>query len=156
MTKARASSKLLTALLAGFGLLAVAQLVPYGHNHSNPPVSAEPKWDSPETRALSARACFDCHSNEVRWPWYSKVAPVSWLVQHDVDEGRSVLNFSEWDRTYKEAHDAVETVVEGEMPLKTYVLMHPEARLTGTQKDALVRGLAKTIGGSAEKERGED
>ena len=61
--------------------------VPYGRDHVNPPVGAEPSWDSPETRALARQACFDCHSNETEWPAYSTVAPVSWLIQHDVSEG---------------------------------------------------------------------
>ena len=64
-----------------FGLI---QLVPV--QRTNPPVVAEPPWDSPETRALAVRACFDCHSNETVWPWYAYVAPVSWLVAHDTDE----------------------------------------------------------------------
>ncbi len=84
------------------GLIAI-QLVPYGRNHTNPPVQSEPNWDSPETRALAERACFECHSNETAWPWYSNIAPVSWLVQHDVDEGREKLNFSEWSTAVKKA-----------------------------------------------------
>jgi hypothetical protein len=79
-----------------FGLI---QLVPYGRDHTNPPVVAEPAWDSPQTRALAVRACFDCHSNETVWPWYSNVAPASWLVQRDVDDGRRRLNWSEWSST---------------------------------------------------------
>ncbi len=71
------------------------QFVPYGGDHVNPPVGAEPIWDSPGTRTLAKQACFDCHSNETVWPAYSRVAPVSWLIQHDVAEGRAVLNFSE-------------------------------------------------------------
>ena len=79
-------------------LLAVLiQLIPYGHDHSNPPVMEEPTWDSPQTRAIVKRACFDCHSNETVWPWYSNIAPASWLVYRDVSEGREHLNFSEWD-----------------------------------------------------------
>src|SRR4051812_44101919 len=77
-------------------LLLVMQLVPYGHTHSNPPVLQEPSWDSPHSRELAVRACFDCHSNETRWPWYANVAPFSWTMQRDVDAGRSTLNFSEW------------------------------------------------------------
>ncbi|MRR33844.1 hypothetical protein EG829_03970, partial [bacterium] len=60
------------------------QAVPYGRNHDNPPVVREPNWDSPETRGLAKRVCFDCHSNETVWPWYTWVAPVSWLVYRDV------------------------------------------------------------------------
>src|SRR6478736_5462202 len=91
---------------AGLGLLLAVvaiQLVPYGPSRVNPAVAGEPAWDSPATRALAKQACFDCHSNETEWPAYSSVAPVSWLVQHDVDEGRAVLNFSEWTRPQKEA-----------------------------------------------------
>src|SRR5574340_945670 len=73
-------------VLAGFLLI---QLVPYGRNHTNPPVTGEPRWDSPQTRALAARACFDCHSNETKWRWYSNIAPISWLIQRDVDSGRA-------------------------------------------------------------------
>jgi mono/diheme cytochrome c family protein len=75
----------LTGLLV---LVAAAQLVPYGRDHDNPPVAAEPTWDTPTTRELARRACFDCHSNETQWPWYSNIAPLSWLIQRDVEEGR--------------------------------------------------------------------
>jgi mono/diheme cytochrome c family protein len=128
------------------------QLVPYGRNHTNPPKIAEPPWDSPETRALARRACFDCHSNETQWPAYASVAPASWLVQRDVDAGRAALNFSEWQRPQKEAHEAAEKVQEGEMPLAVYTMMHPEARLTATERSALAQGLAKTLQG-ARRER---
>ena len=69
-----------------------------------------------QTRALAQRACFDCHSNETKWPWYSTIAPVSWLVQRDVEEGRRGLNFSEWGRPHKEANEAASSVEKGEMP----------------------------------------
>ena len=74
-------------------VLVAIQLVPYGRRHTNPPVTQEPGWDQPRTRALVARACFDCHSNETAWPWYAHMAPLSWLVQRDVDEGRRALNY---------------------------------------------------------------
>ena len=72
-------------LVLGVIVFAAIQLVPFGHDHTNPPVVAEPAWDSPETRAFAVTACFDCHSNQTVWPWYSNIAPVSWLVQRDVD-----------------------------------------------------------------------
>src|SRR5437764_214194 len=84
---------LVVLALVLFGLM---QLVPTGISYTNPPVVSEPNWDSPQTRALAQRACFDCHSNETTWPWYSHVAPVSWLLARDVIEGRSRLNFSTW------------------------------------------------------------
>jgi hypothetical protein len=128
------------------GLLAVAQAVPYGRSHDNPPVLAEPQWDSPRTRELAVRACFDCHSNETTWPWYSNVAPVSWLVQSDVDEGRDRLNFSEWNRP-QEGSEAAEIVQEGEMPPFQYKILHGSARLSDREKAELVAGLRATFGG---------
>ncbi len=133
----------LLALVGGFLLI---QLVPYGRDHENPPVVAEPAWDSAETRDLAARACFDCHSNETVWPWYSSVAPLSWLVQNDVDEGREHLNFSEWNRR-QEADEAAETVREGSMPPNYYTIIHPDARLTDAELTQLVNGLTATFGG---------
>ncbi|MBM4782697.1 MAG: heme-binding domain-containing protein [Archangiaceae bacterium] len=126
--------KILGALV---GVFVVMQLVPYGRDHTNPPVKAEPQWTSPEVRALAVRACFDCHSNETKWPGYSNVAPVSWLVQHHVDEGRHELNFSEFDRPQKHAKDAEEELREGEMPMGGYVAMHGEAKLTDAEKKQL-------------------
>lgn len=132
-------------LLGLVGALVVSQLVPYGRNHENPAVVAEPQWDSARTRELAVRACFDCHSNETQWPWYSNVAPISWLVQSDVDEGRGELNFSEWNRS-QDADEAAETVREGEMPPRSYLLTHPDARLTDAQLTELADGLARTLG----------
>jgi hypothetical protein len=122
------------------------QFVPYGRHRVNPPVGAEPAWDSPATRVLANRACFDCHSNETEWPAYSKIAPVSWLIQHDVSEGRAVLNFSEWQRPQEEAKEAAEEVLEGEMPLRMYQLMHAHARLSVSDRERLARGLERTLG----------
>lgn len=124
-------------------LFVLIQLVPYGRAHTNPPVRQELAWDSAQTRELAARACFDCHSNETRWPWYSNVAPVSWLVQRDVDAGRTKLNFSEWGRRQKEAEESVKTVRKGEMPPWYY----PWARLSAEERQALIRGLTTSVGG---------
>lgn len=127
-------------------LLLAMQLVPYGRSRTLPDHRVEPQWDSPLTRELVVRACFDCHSNEVQWPWYSHIAPVSWLVFRDVMEGRAALNFSEWDRRQEEADEAVETVQENSMPPWFYLLPHPEARLDDMEKAALIRGLEATLG----------
>jgi Haem-binding domain len=78
-----------TGGLTVLGAVVLMQLVPYGHNRVNPPIVSEPAWDSPATRRLVRRACFDCHSNETAWPAYSQIAPVFWLVQHDVNEGQA-------------------------------------------------------------------
>ncbi len=139
----RLSVRILLGLAA---LLVLIQLVPYGRDHTNPPTRAEPAWDSPETRALVERACFDCHSNETRWPWYSHVAPVSWLLQRHVHHGREHLNFQEFDRPQDDAHEAAGEVKEGEMPMWSYLLLHGEAELPEAEKQALIRGLEATFG----------
>lgn len=127
-------------------VFAVIQLVPYGHSHANPPVTKEAPWDSPQTRDLFHRACFDCHSNETVWPWYSNVAPVSWLVQHDVDGGRRHLNFTGWDRPQRNSDHIAEQVNGGDMPPWYYLPMHPPARLSAAEKQALVTGAEKSFG----------
>lgn len=139
----------LEALLVLIALFGLTQLIPYGRDHSNPPVTLEPKWDSARTRALAKRACFDCHSNLTTWPWYSQVAPVSWLVQRDVDGGRSQFNFSEWDRPQDVgAGDIAETIRGGSMPPWYYAILHSNAKLSGAEKDALIRGLGATLAAS--------
>ncbi len=136
--------KFLKRVLIGLALLLVLiQLVPYGRAHTNPPVTREPAWDSPRTRALAVRACFDCHSNETKWPWYSHVAPMSWLAQHDVDDGREHLNFSEWDKPQKDADEAAEELGEGKMPPWFYLPLHPEAKLSDAEKAQLISGFRK-------------
>jgi mono/diheme cytochrome c family protein len=138
-----------TKLVVGSAVLLVAiQFVPYGRNHSNPKVVREPVWDRASTRQLAVNACFDCHSNETRWPWYSHVAPVSWLVQSEVDHGRHVLNFSEWQRTYDEARESAESVVDSQMPPERYLVLHSSARLSPEDKRALAQGLSATLGPS--------
>jgi hypothetical protein len=97
----------------------------------------EPAWDSSATRELVRRACFDCHSNETKWPWYSSVAPVSWLTQSDVTNGRSRLNFTERDKPQRHAKDIAEMVKSGDMPPWFYLPMHPDAKLTDAEKAAL-------------------
>ena len=135
------------ALLALAIALVLIQLAPYGRDHANPPATGEPPWDSAGTKALFARACADCHSNATAWPWYSHVAPVSWLVQSDVDEGRSTFNVSEWGRPGKnEGNEAAKELLKGEMPLTSYVLVHPSARLSESERAALVAGLRATFG----------
>lgn len=133
-------------LLWVVGVAIVLQLIPYGRSHTNPPVVKEPAWDSPQTRALAKRACFDCHSNETAWPWYSNIAPVSWLTQNDVDGGRHHLNFSEWNKPQKHAHHAPEEIENGNMPIWFYVSMHPPAKLSAEEKTALIEGFKKMPG----------
>ncbi len=156
MATVRKTLSRLTAgkLIGGAILLFVLiQLIPYGRSHINPPVVMEPAWNSPQTRELTARACYDCHSNETIWPWYSSVAPLSWLVQYDVDDGRAKLNYSEWNRPQEEARESAEQVQEGEMPPWYYLTLHAEARLTDAEKAALISGLQATFGASERRNR---
>lgn len=143
----RSGRPVVSALLAAAVVSLAIQLIPYGRDHSNPPVVVEPAWDSAQTRQLVVRACFDCHSNEVEYPWYSAIAPMSWAVQLHVDRGRSELNYSEWDRQQREAHESAETVREGEMPPGYYTrLANQQARLTDAEVRDLVAGLEATFG----------
>lgn len=144
----KAGMKLIGAAVA---TLCLMQLVPYGKNRSNPPVVREPSWDRPDTRLLVKRVCFDCHSNETLWPWYSKIAPISWLVYWDVVEGRKHLNFSDWrggSRKYEHPHEITKEVAEDEMPPLQYTLAHPEAKLDVQLKKQLIEGLEATAMGS--------
>ena len=126
------------------------QFLPYGHDHTNPPVTAEPQWDSQQTRDLVTRACYDCHSNQTTWPWYSNIAPVSWLIQHDVEEGRSRLNFTEWNQPQREVENAARQVQRGAMPPSYYGIMHPTANLTPDEKQALFQGLQTSLSGGGQ------
>ena len=140
-----------------WGLIAfvLIQFIPFGHDHTNPRVSREPQWDSPGTRELFRRACFDCHSNQTVWLWYSHVAPASWLVQRDVNGGRRHLNFSEWDRPQRHAKDVAVQVNRGDMPPWFYLPMHAAARLNASEKAALLDGAGKTLGPQATSEEHE-
>lgn len=136
---------LLPSAIAAVVLFVAIQLIPYGRDHTNPPVTQEPKWDSPQTRALAARACFNCHSNETQWPWYSNIAPISWFLYSDVVNGREKMNFSEWNNIQREARQAPTKIEKGEMPQWYYVPLHPEASLTADEKQKLIQGLRATI-----------
>ncbi len=141
--------KLIIKLVVGcLGFFVLIQIIPYGKNHANPPVVREPAWNSPATRELVKKICFDCHSNETVWPWYSKIAPVSWLVYWDVAEGREHLNFSDWrggSRKHENQRDIVKEISEGEMPPLQYTVGHPEARLDENSKRILMDGLSATV-----------
>jgi mono/diheme cytochrome c family protein len=132
--------------LAGVAAFALIQLVPYGRAHANPRVRSQPSWDSARTKALFAQACGACHSNLTTWPWYSDVAPVSWLVQHDVDDGRARFDVSMWRQQPQPAADRVaQAVLSGRMPPLQYRLIHSEARLSSAQRAALAAGLQRTF-----------
>lgn len=134
-------------VLVAVAALVVIQLVPYGRDHSNPQVTQEAPWSSAQAKAIAVNSCYDCHSNETKWRWYSNVAPMSWLVQQDVEEGRDRLNFTEWDRR-QQRDELAEVVEEGSMPPTKYTLIHPGAKLSAKEKATLVAALRDLQQGS--------
>ena len=101
--------------------------------------------------ALLRRACYNCHSHETVWPWYSHVAPVSWLLAHDVSEGRRELDFSTWTayppaRKIRKLRKSADEVAKGKMPPWYYALVHPEARLTAAERAMLDAWTVEAIG----------
>jgi hypothetical protein len=133
------------ALLAVIVFLAVAQFFP--PDRTNPPSDPAASFaavarPSPETAAVIERSCRNCHSNQTVWPWYSRVAPASWLVVSDVREGRAALNFSEWkqlgpEKSLKKMRKACEEAKSGEMPPWQYTLLHRDAKLDAAGVQAL-------------------
>jgi hypothetical protein len=132
---------------AGTVLLVFAALQFTNPPRVNPPVA--PGHDlcasNPPPREVAAllhRACYDCHSYETQWPWYSHIAPISWTVAGDVHDGRQQLNFSEWprddqERLQKRMKKIGRDVESGDMPLAKYTWMHPEARLNAAEREKL-------------------
>ena len=104
----------------------------------------------PQIKSVLAQACYDCHSNETRWPWYAHIAPVSWLVVHDVSLGRKQLNFSEWRLYYPRTQARKllwmgRVVRERTMPPWSYRMMHPQARLSGAERAMLEQWLESEV-----------
>ena len=134
----------------GLSILVVGLLIQfYRPARINPPTDQSRTLGArvavpPETAAVLNRACRDCHSHDTRWPWYSNVAPVSWLVIDDVNHGRSHFNYSDWAKYDADAASdllkkACELARKREMPLPVYVPMHPDARLSHADVDAICR-----------------
>jgi len=130
-------------ILGGVLAAAVVGIQLWPVDRSNPPVEAD--LDAPdEVKAILKRACYDCHSNETRWPWYSYVAPISWRVADHVHEGRRELNFSKWGtypagRRHKKRQEIWEEVYEGKMPLSDYLWMHGDAFVSDPDKAVLAK-----------------
>jgi uncharacterized membrane protein len=145
-------------VLAGLLIVTIgAQIVPV--DRTNPPVESDVV--APDAvRQVLKQSCYDCHSNETVWPWYSKIAPVSWLVAHDVKEAREEINFSIWNRYSKrqqsrKMREMLEQIDKGEMPLPNYVWQHPKARLTAEDK-TILRDWVQSAAPEAGPEAGEN
>jgi len=149
-----------TAVIAGVGVVVIGfglmQAVPYGRDRTQPPVTGEPAWHDATTRTLMVRACYECHSSEVNYPWYANVAPTSWAVQNHIDEARGAINYSQFQTNPGEAGETIGVILEGSMPPGYFTRfgLHPEADLTEAEKATLVAGLRKTPGMSESGERG--
>ena len=144
-------TNLVRIVLAVVIVLVGIQFIPV--NRSNPPVEEEVPA-SLEVKAMLKRACYDCHSNETIWPGYSQVAPVSWLLAWDVGEGREELNFSTWNRYSQKKRGKImkeiwEEVQEGEMPPWFYLPLHPDARLSDSDR-SLLRAWATNVSAVSE------
>jgi cytochrome c551/c552 len=122
-------------------VLIVVQFVPVAR--VNPTERGQPAVPS-EVQALLQRACYDCHSNETRWPWYSSVAPVSFLIARGVTAGRKELNFSLWNgynerRKARKLKEIAEQVKQGKMPQWYYVSLHPDAKLSPADRQLIIK-----------------
>jgi hypothetical protein len=130
---------------------------------TNPPVNPDSTFEAiarpkPAAASIMKRACYDCHSNNTVWPWYSRVAPISWLVADDVNEGRAKLNFSEWgllgpEVSQKRLQAVCEEVKDGEMPLMQYLIIHSDARLTPEEVNTVCNATVPSA--AADVRRGE-
>ena len=130
----------IVVVLALIGVPLGIQLIPV--DRTNPPIESDIPT-SPEVKVVLRRACYDCHSHETVWPWYSQIAPISWIIARDVQEGRAELNFSTWTRystqqQVKKLKESWEEIAEGEMPPWLYLAMHREVRLSEADR-ALLR-----------------
>lgn len=145
-----------------FGLI---QIVPYGRAQVEYKASTtgEMKWDSPRTRELTVNACYGCHSDQIEYPSYASIAPISWAVQSHIDEGRDKLNFSTFTTNSHGFDEVIEVIEDGSMPPGYYTAFgrHPEARLTDAEIKELLSGLHATltlngVNSESGRERGDD
>ena len=133
---------LLWGALGGLVFFGLIQLVPYGHG-GNPPVTQAAVWPNAQAEMLAEDACYDCHSNLTKKWWATEIAPASWLAQADVDGGRNVLNFSEWDKPQAGLDEVLEAVRSGSMPPIQYKLFHSASRLSDAERAQLSAGLVQ-------------
>ncbi len=133
-----------SVILIIIGILLLIQIIPI--NRTNPKVTSE-IIVSPQVGEILKRSCYDCHSNESTWPWYSYIAPVSWLIVGHVKEGRGKLNFSTWDKydvnKQRRMLDEIgEEIKNNDMPLSSYLIMHKKANLSETDKAVIIGWLS--------------
>lgn len=142
---------------AGAAVCVLIQLIPMAR--SNPPITQDIAAPA-QVESILRRGCYDCHSNETRWPWYARVAPVSWLVIRDVNRGRKHLNFSTWDKYSGDPGTVIRKLKNidkfsdnGEMPLWYYLPEHSEARLSGADRAVLAKWVSEAIAAAHNREQ---
>ncbi|MCB8944451.1 MAG: heme-binding domain-containing protein [Ardenticatenaceae bacterium] len=143
----RENRSIFIACVAG-AILALLLLQLWPTDTSNPPVISTPTWEDAEVAQLAERACYDCHSHETEWPWYTKIVPAYFLMAGDVQRGRQMLNFSKWEETCctkEQIDDMATAVTKNHMPLPYYLVLHPEARLNRDEQGQLVYGLMEVM-----------
>lgn len=135
----------LAFLLIGMAVavFVLIQFVPYGRDHTHPPARNPFHWTSPQAKAIAQRSCYDCHSNKTKWWWAVKIAPFSWLAQHDISAGRARLNFSEWDGILTSAR--LQRALGNGMPPLQFTLLHPTAKLSDAEKQTLIAGFEQSV-----------
>lgn len=146
-----------TLLISLAVAVVIAQLVPLPPAE-NPPVGQEVPAP-PEVRTILKASCYDCHSNETVWPWYSRVIPTKWLVRGNVVEGRGHMNFSTWgeyppDRAARRLENVVEVVEDGKMPPSSYLWLHGDAALSEEAAARIIEWARDLRGGSPSTETG--
>ena len=141
--------------VCGAGLVLVLAAIQFFHPERNlgatgGPDDITPRFAvPPDVQTVLANACYDCHSNRTRYPWYANVQPVGWWLAHHISEARGELNFSEFGtysakRAARKLAAIIDQVEQGDMPLRSYTWMHPAARLTAAQRK-LLTGWAQTL-----------
>ena len=152
--------RILTPAAMTFALLfAGIQFIPVGTKPRNGPSAGEsarlPDLADPKVRAVLDRSCGDCHSDYTRWPWYSRTAPVSWILYRDVNRGRAKLDFSQWQEkpaTPNARMEICDTVTDGDMPLRGYTLLHPDAKLSQEEVELICNWAESNVNLSNKKE----
>ncbi len=144
--------KVIYGAIGAFALMFLIQLLFL--NYDNPPIINEPKWDSEKTKLTFDNLCADCHSNNSRYPWYSYVPPVSFLVHYDIAEGREKFNISEYN--YDDGIKAAHEFDKGEMPIRAYTLIHDDPALYGQERTDFFKGLEATFGKYTKKKLDEN
>lgn len=129
---------ILWGVLGLLALFLLIQLIPYGRKHADPKPTQVARLPTAHGEQLFKQACADCHSDHTKWWWAASIAPASWLIYKDVQDGRGAMNLSEWDKPQPELGDVTEAISGGGMPPLQYKVIHPSAKLSSSEKRDLM------------------